>query len=356
MKRILTLDGGGIHGLFTLGILGKVEAILRARYEKPDLVLGDHYDLIAGTSTGAIIATALAWGEPVATVRERYLANARIAFRKSSFFRQHKFRYGRESISDYLRGWFAEADGSPALLGTDRLRSLLLVVMRNGSTGSPWPVSNNPTARFNDRSLPDCNLNIPLWQLVRASTAAPTYFPAETIQLGDQQFDFIDGGISPYNNPAFIAYQQATLAPYRLEWPTGEDQLHLLSVGTGTLKPIPRKNSFHDMHVIDHVQNVVTSLMYSSAVQQDLCCRMLGRTLYGAVIDSEVGDLGELHREGTAAFTYTRFDKLYTPAEQDAALRESKRGLVLDNLDLIPFITDQGERYAESYVSPEHIR
>lgn len=355
MKRILTLDGGGIHGLFTLCILEKVEALLRERLQQPQLVLGDYYDLIAGTSTGAIIATALAWGESVAAVRERYLTNARLTFRKSSLLRQHKYRYGSEAISDYLRSWFTEEDGTPALLGSEQLRCLLLVVLRNGSTGSPWPITNNPQARYNDRALVDCNLNIPLWQLVRASTAAPTFFPAETIELGEQKFDFIDGGISPYNNPSFIAFQQATLPCYRLAWPVGEERMHLLSVGTGTVKPVPQKGSFHDMHLLDHVHNVVNSLMYSTAVQQDVCCRMLGRTLFGAKVDSELGDLANLHEQGKAAFTYSRFDKVYELDDQKEALRYSKRGLVLDNLDLIPFITEQGQRYAETQVQPEYV-
>ena len=56
-----------------------------------------------------------------------------------------------------------------------------MMVMRNHSTDSPWPVSNNPYAKYNDRSRDDCNLDLPLWQLVRASTAAPTYFPPEVV-------------------------------------------------------------------------------------------------------------------------------------------------------------------------------
>jgi hypothetical protein len=62
-----------------------------------------------------------------------------------------------------------------ATLGDDGLRTLLMMVMRNVTTDSPWPVTNNPLAKYNDRARPDCNLKLPLWQLVRASTAAPTF-------------------------------------------------------------------------------------------------------------------------------------------------------------------------------------
>ena len=69
--------------------------------------------------------------------------------------------------------------------------------MRNASTGSPWPISNNKQSMFNNRTLADCNLNIPLWQLVRASTAAPAYFPPEEIAIGTQNFLFVDGHVLP---------------------------------------------------------------------------------------------------------------------------------------------------------------
>ena len=59
-KRILALDGGGIRGALTLWYLGEIEQILRDRHKRPDLVLCDYFDFIGGTSTGAIIAAALA--------------------------------------------------------------------------------------------------------------------------------------------------------------------------------------------------------------------------------------------------------------------------------------------------------
>src|SRR4030095_15878482 len=125
-------------------------------------------------------------------------------------------------------------ESGPGFLGSNRLK-LLLILMRNASTGSTWPVSNNPAAKYNDRSLPDCNLSIPLWQILRASTAAPTYFAPEEIRLAGPQHMFVDGGITPFNNPALIAVLMATLPDYKLNWPTGRDALHVVSVGTGTV-------------------------------------------------------------------------------------------------------------------------
>ena len=98
------------------------------------------------------------------------------------------------------------------------------MVMRNATTDSPWPISNNPRAMFNSTGDDNDNLKLPLWQLVRASTAAPTYFPPEEIQVGQNHFLFVDGGVTMYNNPAFKLFLMATMPAYRVEWPTGEDR------------------------------------------------------------------------------------------------------------------------------------
>lgn len=74
-KRILSLDGGGLRGILTLGILERIEALLRERHGgDPDFRLCHYFDLMAGTSTGSIIAAALAQGWSVTRLRDQYLA------------------------------------------------------------------------------------------------------------------------------------------------------------------------------------------------------------------------------------------------------------------------------------------
>ena len=72
-KRILSLDGGGIRGALMLGFVERIEQLLRERHRDPDLRLSDYFDLIGGTSTGAIVAAALAIGMSVADVKKSYL-------------------------------------------------------------------------------------------------------------------------------------------------------------------------------------------------------------------------------------------------------------------------------------------
>ncbi|MFN9957929.1 MAG: patatin-like phospholipase family protein, partial [bacterium] len=73
-KRILTLDGGGVRGLLSLGFLGRIETLLRERHgNDPAFRLSHYFDLIAGTSTGSILAALLARGESVEQVTQLYL-------------------------------------------------------------------------------------------------------------------------------------------------------------------------------------------------------------------------------------------------------------------------------------------
>ena len=72
MKRILSLDCGGVRGFFSLEILHRIETLLREQTRNPSLLLADQFDSIGGTSTGAVVAAALAWGMPVEQIRESY--------------------------------------------------------------------------------------------------------------------------------------------------------------------------------------------------------------------------------------------------------------------------------------------
>ena len=166
--------------------------------------------------------------------------------------------------------------GSDTTLGSEDLKTLLLIVVRNATTDSPWPVSNNPNALFNDPSRADNNLAIPLWQLVRASTAAPTYFPPEIVTLGERDFVFVDGAMTMYNNPAFQLFLMATLDSYRLGWPATESDLLLVSVGTGTCPKADDRLRPDAMNLLFNASSVPAALMHAALNEQDLLCRVLG--------------------------------------------------------------------------------
>ena len=309
-KRLLALDGGGIRGLISVEVLAAIESMLQRRLNRgDDFVLADYFDYIAGTSTGGIIATCLAWGMRVSQVREFYQTNGKTMFDKASILKRFHHKYDDEALAQKLREVFSE-NGAPSTLGSTRLQSLLMLVMRNSTTDSPWPLCNNPAARYNARDRVDCNLLLPLWQLVRASTAAPTYFPPEVINIGQHRFTFVDGGITPYNNPALHLFLMATVPEYKLAWPVGEENLLVVSIGTG-ISPEANENLVPgEMNLLYNAASLPSALMSGALYQQDLLCRVLGKCLHGDKLDREIGDLrGDSREAGTSKqFTYLRYN------------------------------------------------
>jgi predicted acylesterase/phospholipase RssA len=298
-RRMLALDGGGIRGVLTLSILKAIETQLGVAR------LSDYFDYIAGTSTGAIIASGLAIGKSVDELIDFYRKTGTAMFEKTRYLERLNSLYRNGPLEQQLKSVFGETTDLRPRPATDRseaprLKTLLMVVTRNVTTDSPWPISSNPEARYNLTTRKDCNLCIPLWQLVRASTAAPIYFPPEVIQVHptdpSKAFVFVDGGVTPYNNPAFVRYRFATQQAYRLNWATGERHLQLVSVGTGAGATDGATADAPESNMLTTGMSVPTALMYGSLVDQDVNCRTIGRCSYGDLIDRELLDM--VPREG----------------------------------------------------------
>ena len=112
-KRILTLDGGGVRGILTLGYLERIEEILRERHnDSEDFRLCHYFDLIAGTSTGAIIAACLAKGMRIEEVRELYKDLASSVFRRSFVrFGVLHAKFSAKQLKKHLRAIFGGCPG-----------------------------------------------------------------------------------------------------------------------------------------------------------------------------------------------------------------------------------------------------
>ena len=240
----------------------------------------------------------MARGLSVAKLIQFYQDYGREIFEPASILKRLSNFYSADPLRKHLQQVFNAADdgnwqeGAPDRnLFPDHLKCLLLVVTRNVTTDSPWPISSNPDARYNDPSRADCNLRIPLWQLVRASTAAPIYFPPEVLNWdpGDpaKTFTFVDGGVTPYNNPAFLLFRMATHPAYRLGWKTGERNLQIVSMGTGSAAT----PSFKNQIIPANLAGLPGALMYGMQIDQDTNCRTIGRCAFGEPLDREIRDL-----------------------------------------------------------------
>ncbi len=292
-RKMLALDGGGIRGVLTLSFLKRIEDLVG----RP---LHEYFDYIAGTSTGAIIAAGLATGMSVGDLIDFYKKFGPAMFQRSHFLERLKSLYQNGALEQQLKTTFGpdtdlRLDGVSTAVNPHALKTLLLVVTRNVTTDSPWPISSNPDAAYNDPNRRDSNLNMRLWQLVRASTAAPIYFPPEVIECEPNNpkktFVFVDGGVTPYNNPAFVLYRFATEPAFNLNWERGEDKLLIISVGTGAAPDLGATADDPEHNLLSTGLGIPSALMYGSLVDQDVNCRAVGRCVHGAEIDRELLDM-----------------------------------------------------------------
>ncbi|WPD22627.1 MAG: patatin-like phospholipase family protein [Candidatus Electrothrix scaldis] len=305
-KKILAIDAGGTRGVISFEILARMEAILREELgASDDFVLADYFDFFAGTSASANIACFLSLGLSIEKIRALSREHVRLSFAKNAWH----WRWRSKFDGQYVTAALKKELGEDMLLGTDALNTLLMLVMRNAQTESPWPVTNNPYAMFNKRDMPGCNLDLPLWQLVRASSAAPPLFSPQKIQIGEHEFVFEDGAISPYSNPAFIAFLQATVEPYNICWKSGIEDILLVSVGNGRYSE--KCDALHPMGrtLLENAKTLPISLLRAANDEQDMLCRVFGHCLTGPLLDSEIGDL--INSQGPVSpklFTYIRYN------------------------------------------------
>jgi predicted acylesterase/phospholipase RssA len=333
-KRILALDGGGLRGILTLGILQRVEEELRRRHGNDGAFRLCHYfDLIAGTSTGAIIAAMLAIGASVDEIAKKYFVLGSRVF-KRSLLRQGllRARYDDGRLIDELQAVF----GAETTLGSERLLTGLMVVIKRLDSGSPWPVSNNPNGKY-FRSRPGGTIgngDYKLWQAVRASTAAPDYFDPERITIAQLPNhppiygDFVDGGVSPFNNPALQAFMYATLGGYRINWPAGEDNILLVSVGTGAGDPSVRRSEVAAAHAF----RSLLSLMEDIAAFQEVMLQWMSASPTARRIDSELDTLEGDLAGGKPLLSYVRYDVDLRPAAIQDLLGEEAKTMAVENL------------------------
>ena len=204
--QVLALDGGGLKGIFAAAALARLER----DFESP---IADHFDLITGTSTGGLIALALASGIPAQEILTFYLDNARTIFPTS---RRARLR----------RGW-RPYDVAPL---RDCLEKLL-----GGRTLADSPVrlaipsfnqTSNEVYLFRTAHLAHLKRDHRerMVDVALATSAAPTFLPAHRLD----GLRFIDGGVWA-NNPSMVGLVEAVVA---CEQPA--DSVRLLNVGTTT--------------------------------------------------------------------------------------------------------------------------
>jgi predicted acylesterase/phospholipase RssA len=368
-KRILALDGGGLRGVLTIAFLKQIEDILRLQTGGDEhFRLSDYFDLIAGTSTGSIIAAGLALGMSVDELRGHYFALGEQVFKPSIFSRGlFNQKYDAGKVAGALRGVFGERT-----LGSPDFKTGLLILCKRLDTGSQWVLSNNPKARYyhagtDPRTVP--NKDYPLWSVVRASTAAPTYFEPEEIlvtaagtaaDLRAVHGEFIDGGVSTMNNPALQAVLAATVTGYGFGWPMGEDQLAVTSVGTGRASQALGVASGLDKVVAAGAIKALKSVLADCEDMVEVMMQWLSHSPTARPIDRQMGTLEGCWAGPGPSLRYHRYNVQFEPAWFQQALDQTASAEELDDLAQMDkpgnmaTLEEIGTRAARRFVQPAH--
>ena len=207
IKRILSLDGGGTRGLITARWLEALEVELGSP-------LRENFDLIAGTSSGSILACAISAGIPASEIVRLYKENVTHIFPKQSTFwgkywlpikqTLFSYKYDGKGLEKFLQEAFKEQKFC-------ELEAKTLIVTYDVKHRTPL-ILKSFSKRFD---------NLRTWEVVRASAAAQTYFPTKRLNIRQKKYAFsehsstemmetplIDGG-NVENNPTLCAIAEA---------------------------------------------------------------------------------------------------------------------------------------------------
>jgi uncharacterized protein len=288
-RRILALDGGGVRGLMTLGVLSKLEAELSKRSGDPDYRLSQYFDLIGGTSTGSIIATGLAHGWRVSRVQKAYHEIVPKIFKRVAAWGLLAPKYREKPLIDALTEFFGEAT-----LDSPELETGLAIFAKRMNSGSAWVFCNNPNWSFYDNVKPGVtyapNCSFKLRSLVQASAAAPHYFRGVQMQIetakpgvANEPAYFIDGGVGGYNNPALELLTVVRDPAYGFNWPLGADNLYILSIGTGWTRELTKPGGIFFLQTVGALRAMINDV----SLQQIAYMQALGRPQMPWYINTE---------------------------------------------------------------------
>src|ERR1041384_3581788 len=214
--RILALDGGGLRGTFTAAVLAKWAEMLE---KDIGVSLADHFDLIAGTSTGAILAIGLGLGHKPQEMLDFYRTKGSLIFPQNRELRHWvKSKHDAGTLKETLRSIFK----SRTLANDSRCRLVIPTVRANqgDAVAIVTPHSRDRTA----------HAKITAVEAALATSAAPTYFDAAVVKDAVANQAFLDGGVWA-NNPTLVAVAEAV---GYLEVPLS--RIDVLNIGTMSAK------------------------------------------------------------------------------------------------------------------------
>jgi uncharacterized protein len=361
-KRILAIDGGGMRGALAVGVLAKLEATLRLKFDRKDLVLSDYFDLIGGTSTGAIIAAGLALGQDAAYLRALYHRLGPIVFHQG---RPRIPIFQSKFDPKLLAGVIFEELGD-ATLESANWRTGFAAIAKRVDTGSSWILTNCPGAKYWNgdptRSEVTPNKDYSLAKIVQASAAAPFYFDVVSMEvLKGEPGVFFDGAMTPHGNPVLQLTMTAVVPAYGMGWRAGANKLLVVSVGTGQARPsTPGWVSRPPLLPAVKAIHALTSLAYDNSQLGISIMQWLGESPQRWHINGEVDGLQNSLPGCAPLWTFVRYDApieapwLKEHLKEDFSPQQIARLGKMDDDTMVPELYRVGEAAGAALIHPQH--
>jgi len=220
--------------------------------------------------------------------------------------------FNARPLEEKLKAVLGDAD-----LQSDKLLTGLMICAKRIDTGSPWVLTNNPNSKFweSPGNLYQPNKEYHLRMLVRASTAAPLYYdPVEVIITPkndiyeEQKGLFIDGAVGGHNNPSLQALKVATMPAYGFGWARGENNLLMVSLGTGAWRIQHDVAEFVAKYNWQKATDALAAMIQDTVVQNVMTMQALSRPRKPFTINSEIGNMVGQSIVDEPLLTFQRFD------------------------------------------------
>lgn len=284
LVKVLSIDGGGIRGIIPAMVLARIEAQTQKR-------ISEMFDLIAGTSTGGLLALGLTkprkdTQKPQYKAEELvrlYEQEGSIIFSPKTFAKLRALadeKYPANGIESVLKKYFGNTLLSEAL--TDVIVPSYDIEQRRPYFFKSRKAKNDPDRDF------------PMQKVARATSAAPTYFEPLKLETDEitNYYALIDGGVFA-NNPAMCAYVEA-----KSIYPDATDFL-VVSLGTGELSTRLFYNQVKDWGMLQWAQPILHVVFDGSSDTVDYQLKLLlpaleeGTNRYYRFQTSLAGDMGD---------------------------------------------------------------
>lgn len=279
--NILSIDGGGIRGILPAKVLAYIEERLIANNKNTRLC--DYFDLIAGTSTGGIIAAIITTpdenGRPLFKAQDAVdlyakeggkIFDSSLWKKISSIGGMTDEKYSASHLEKMLEKYL----GSTMLSQT--IKPILITSYDIRNRAAKFFVTSDTISENRDFFLKD---------ICRATSAAPTYFePARITSATDTPFALVDGGLFA-NNPAMTAYAEARTMDFakiigndnKPSFP-GANNMFMISLGTGSIKKPYYYEEAKDWGNIQWIKPVIDILMSGNSETVDFELKQLFST------------------------------------------------------------------------------